>query len=108
MRETKNENDFDVNELLGALDETLQHARGKITLRTARVPLPRKAAPMPPERVVALRHTLNVSQTVFAHLLNVSPMTAKSWETGRRSPCGAALRLLEIASTNPNVLAPSL
>jgi DNA-binding transcriptional regulator YiaG len=34
-------------------------------------------------------------------------MTAKSWETGRRSPCGAALRLLEIAASNPNVLAPS-
>jgi putative transcriptional regulator len=99
------EYDFDANELLGALDETLQHARGKITLRTTRVPLPRKAAPMPPEKVVALRHTLNVSQTVFAHLLNVSPMTTKSWETGRRSPCGAALRLLEIASANPNVLA---
>ena len=27
---------------------------------------------------------------------------------GRRTPCGAALRLLEIASANPNVLASSL
>jgi len=103
----RKEFDFDANEQLGALDETLQHARGKITLRTTRVPLPKKAAPMPPEKVVALRRALNVSQTVFAHLLNVSPMTAKSWETGRRSPCGAALRLLEIAASNPNVLAPS-
>jgi len=105
MSAKRKEYDFDVNELMGALDETLQHARGKITLRTTRVPLPKKAAPMPPAKVVALRQTLNVSQTVFAHLLNVSPMTAKSWETGRRSPCGAALRLLEIASANPNVLA---
>lgn len=105
MSVKQKEYDFDASELLGALDETLQHARGKITLRTTRVPMPRKAAPMPPEKVVALRHTLNVSQSVFAQLLNVSPMTAKSWETGRRSPCGAALRLLEIASANPNVLA---
>lgn len=96
MNAKRKEYDFDVNELIGTLDETLQHARGKITLRTTRVPLPKKAAPMPPAKVVALRQTLNVSQTVFAHLLNVSPMTAKSWETGRRSPCGAALRLLEI------------
>jgi putative transcriptional regulator len=104
MRAKQKEYDFNVDELMGALDETILHARGKITLRTTRVPLPKKAAPMPPAKIVALRKTLNVSQTVFAHLLNVSPMTAKSWETGRRSPCGAALRLLQVASSHPSVL----
>jgi DNA-binding transcriptional regulator YiaG len=104
MSAKRKEYAFDVNELVGALDETMQHARGKITLRTTRVPLPKKAALMPPAKIVSLRKTLNVSQSVFARLLNVSPMTAKSWETGRRSPCGAALRLLAIASSNPSVL----
>ena len=61
MSAKRKEYDFDVNELMGALDETLQHARGKITLRTTRVPLPKKAAPMPPAKVVALRRTLKVS-----------------------------------------------
>ena len=101
------DDDFDANERLGALDETLQLARGEITLRTTRVSLPKKAELMAPQKVGALSRELNVSQTVFAHLLNVSPMTAKSWETGRRTPCGVALRLLEIAASNPKALAPS-
>ena len=46
----------------------------------------------------------HVAESVFAAMLNVPPVTAISWEKGRRSPSGAALRLLEIVRKHPAVL----
>jgi len=47
---------------------------------------------------------MNVSQEVFARLLNVPLVTAKSWVAGRRKPSGAAARLLQLAERRPKVL----
>ena len=47
---------------------------------------------------------MNISQAVFADLLNVPKATAISWERGLRSPSGAALRLLQIAKERPEAL----
>jgi putative transcriptional regulator len=47
---------------------------------------------------------MNVSQEVFARLLNVPLVTAKSWEAGRRKPSGAAARLLQVAERKPELL----
>jgi len=47
---------------------------------------------------------LNVSQPVFAELLYVTKATATKWEQGLRKPSGSALRLLEIAEQQPQVL----
>ena len=100
----KQEYDFDAKDLISSLNETLEYAQGKMTLRSSHQDLPRKAVPITAKQIAHIRQRLNVSQTVFAKALNVSPMTAKSWESGRRSPCGAALRLLEIAFCHPDVL----
>ena len=43
-----------------------------------------------------MRQKLNVSQAVFAGLLNIPKVTAISWEKGRRQPTAAALRLLDL------------
>jgi DNA-binding transcriptional regulator YiaG len=51
-----------------------------------------------------LRHRLNVSQRVFAEMLNVSLSTVRHWEQGLRTPDGASRRLLEIAERDPTVL----
>jgi DNA-binding transcriptional regulator YiaG len=37
-------------------------------------------------------------------MLNVSRDTEISWETGRRKPSGAALRLLQIVQAEPDIL----
>lgn len=50
--------------------------------------------------VVRLRRKLNVSQSVFAYLLNASESTVKKWETGDKEPGGANCRLLQIIETN--------
>ncbi len=88
MSVKQKEYDFDANELLGALDETLQHTRGKITLRTTRVPLPKKAAPMPPEKVVALRHTLKSRLQIPMCSHRPTDGTSRSRERARRIRIG--------------------
>ncbi len=88
--------------LLESAEEALAHAKGKQKLRTTVLP----AAPrlMGADDVRALREHLNASQAVFAHLLNVSTKLVQAWESSRRRPAGAALRLLEIAERNPRAV----
>jgi len=96
--------DKDFAELKGSLTEALVHARGKVTLKTRDVPLPAPVVAIKPQDIVRLRQTLNASQGVFARMLNVSRDTEISWETGRRKPSGAALRLLQIIQIEPDIL----
>lgn len=60
------------------------------------------------ESIRQIRIDLNVSQYVFAELLNVSLGTVRSWEQGWRTPDGASLRLLSIAKEHPRVILGSL
>ena len=102
----KKEIHFDANELLRAVAETRDHVRGtrKITMRATQVVLPPPVKAIGPREVLSIRHKLNVSQPVFARILNVPEVTAVSWERGRRQPSGAALRLLHIARRHPEAL----
>ena len=59
---------------------------------------------MTPEDVANLRRKLNVSPATFAMLLNVSTVTAVSWEKGRCKPSGVALRLLQLVQKQPDLL----
>jgi putative transcriptional regulator len=92
------------DELKKSMEEALSHSQGKITLKTKRVPIPRKVTALAPKEILKLRKRLGTSQAVFARLLNVSTTTEIKWETGRRKPSGAALRLLDIASRRPEIL----
>lgn len=72
--------------------------RATFTARNAEV------APAPVfsrERIAAIRGRLELSQPVFAQALNVSADTVRAWEQGKRSPDGAALRLLQLADSHP-------
>ena len=98
--------EFNANDLLSSVEEVRDHVTGKrkVTLRTTQVRLPDPAPLITPEDIAEARHALNVSQPVFAQLLNVPTVTAVSWEKGRRKPSGAALRLLQIARKHPEVI----
>ncbi len=94
---------FDGADLVSAasrLAEAIQ-GPGKATLRRVSFPHPTSVEP---EQIVSLRQSLKMSQAVFAGLLGVRPASVMSWEYGRRSPSGPALRLLEIATRHPEVL----
>ena len=105
-KQPKKEHAFDADELLTALTDIRDHVRGtrKITMRTTTVRMPSPVKTMPPSQIKHIRAMMNVSQEVFAHLLNVPLVTAKSWEAGRRKPSGAAARLLQLAERQPKLL----
>jgi putative transcriptional regulator len=89
-------------ELMESAAEALDHARGKRELRTSTLPDPPE--PMNPIEVRRLRERLSASQAVFAHCLNVSTKLVQAWEGHRRTPDGAALRLLRLAENCPALL----
>ena len=94
--------DFNFDDLVVSMQQGVDHASGKITARTHL--LKKQTASMSPEEIAAIRSQLNVSQAVFADLLNVPKATAVAWERGLRSPSGAAVRLLQIAKDTPAAL----
>lgn len=94
--------DFRFDDLLASMQQGADHAAGKITARTHQ--LKSRAAAFTGDEIAAIRQSMNVSQTVFADLLNVPKATAISWERGLRSPSGAAVRLLQIARNSPEAL----
>ena len=102
----RNEIEFDAEALVGSVEAFAAHVQGKqkLTLRTNQLSLPAPIKPIGPEDIMALRQKLNVSQAVFAGLLNVPKVTAISWEKGRRRPTGAALRLLDLIRKKPQIL----
>jgi putative transcriptional regulator len=54
--------------------------------------------------IARLRTRLKLSQPVFAQALNVSAETVRAWEQEKRTPDGAALRLLQVAERHPEVV----
>jgi DNA-binding transcriptional regulator YiaG len=86
-------------ELLESAGEALEHAQGKRDLRSTVLPPPPK--PLSAAAVKRLRKQVNASQSVFAHYLNVSTKLVQAWESDRRKPDGAALRLLHVARSYP-------
>ena len=56
------------------------------------------------DRIREFLRNFDVSQRVFAEMLNVSPATVSAWEQGTRTPDGAAARLLSIAERHPETL----
>lgn len=52
--------------------------------------------PLSPKQIKALREREQVSQTVFANYLNVTPNLVSKWERGEKRPSGPALKLLSL------------
>lgn len=49
-----------------------------------------------PLQIKALREREQVSQTVFAHHLNISKDSISQWERGEKRPAGPSLKLLSL------------
>jgi len=49
-----------------------------------------------PQQIKALREKANVSQAVFAAVLNTSLSTVQKWEVGDKRPSGPSLKLLNL------------
>jgi putative transcriptional regulator len=53
-----------------------------------------------PEQIKDIRNHQKVSQTVFAHYLNISLTTVSKWERGEIKPAGPSLKLLNLVKRN--------
>lgn len=51
---------------------------------------------MPPPQIKALREKTQMSQAVFAAVLNISVSTVQKWEGGDKKPSGPSLKLLNL------------
>ena len=49
-----------------------------------------------PQQIKALRERSNLSQAVFAAVLNTSVSTVQKWEVGGKNPSGPSLKLLNL------------
>lgn len=94
MRKTK-------SPILEAVRETAKGlyeagAIDKVTMREFdRMCLP-PVSPLEPEEIKKIREESQVSQSVFAAVLNTSLSTVQKWEIGQKKPTGAALKLLHL------------
>lgn len=103
MKQDKHMSEERFAQLEAALQQALEHARGeRHDLRTTVRAAPPKQ--MKRQDIIKLRERLNLSQPLFASVLNVSVKTVQAWEQGLRAPSHAALKLLTIASKHPEVL----
>ena len=78
------------------LEDILEHQKGRKKLKSRTVNIPDPAHAYTASDVKRIRKARKYSQSTFALILNVSPRTVESWESGIRTPNHAALRLLEI------------
>lgn len=72
----------------------------KITMRrfdARRLP---PVEPLAPEQIKGIREQSQVSQSVFAKILNTSVSTVQKWEIGVKRPSGASLKLLHLIKDN--------
>lgn len=87
--------------LVKSMSQALDHSKGKLELRES-VSFKIKDVPdIKTKDIAKIRKDLNVSQPVFAKILNVSSAAVKKWEQGEVMPSGATLRLLQIIIKNP-------
>jgi len=90
-------------DIIKGLQEALDHAQGKIKLRTTVVEIP-EVKLFSSDEIKELRKSLGFSQAVFANALGVSNRTVEEWERGKNTPCGSSSRLLEIIQKAPETL----
>ena len=95
---------------IDSLKETIQDLDA-IGLNTAfskrdlkRLGIQPKTITMSPEDIKAIRNTLNISQAVFASILDVNQSIVAKWEQGQRNPNGAARVLLDALRRDPHIL----
>ena len=65
-----------------------------------KVPLVKLSA----DEIKNIRKSMNISQMVFAKLLNVSLSSIRQWEQGVRKPSGSTMILLELLQKDPTIL----
>tara|TARA_B100001750_G_C15481074_1_gene585469 strand:+ start:745 stop:1062 length:318 start_codon:yes stop_codon:yes gene_type:complete len=88
---------------MAAIHETIEalHDAGLINKKTMRQFDQTCLTPihsLTPTEIRAIREKEHVSQSVFAHYLNVTTGLISKWERGEKNPTGPSLKLLTVVS----------
>gem|GEM_PF-262420 len=86
----------------GMVDTGMTVSFSEKELKTLGVTIP--AVELSADKVQEIRGKLNLSQSVFAKLLNVSTSSIQGWEQGKRNPSGSTKVLLELLEKSPHLL----
>jgi putative transcriptional regulator len=90
-------------DLMEALQEALDHAEGKIYLKTSSLSISPVRENIGAEEIKETRQKMGMTQGVFAMVMGVSKKTVESWERGRYRPEGAARRLIALLQADPEL-----
>lgn len=105
MASTKREPKSMGEGLIQGLQEAVAYGEGRLKLRGTAVEIP---GPAPKWKAAAIRklrkETFGLSQPLFAALLNVTTSTVRAWEQGRKTPSGAAARLLQLLAMDRTLM----
>ena len=85
------------DEIMSSIDETIEASK-KNRLKETIIIKPVKKYNA--EGVKQIRHSLNMTQAVFAGMMGVSQKTVEAWESGRNVPMGPASRVLDLLMEN--------
>ena len=88
------------DDLVQSLKEAKAIAKGQATASRRFV--------LPPPDVRLVREQIGLTQSEFAHLMQVSIKTLQNWEQQRRTPTGPAAALLKIVMAAPDVALKAL
>lgn len=91
------------DELKEGLEEVQAHKTGKITLRTHSVEK-KPSLKVSGELIRELREKYNMSRSVFAYKLRVSPRTLEKWEQDETTPNDQAAALILMLKKYPDTL----
>lgn len=86
--------------ILKGLQEAVDYESGKGKAKVRHVTV----APLPEysrTEIKNVRTSLNLSQLAFSNVLGVSKKTVEAWESGKNTPQGPALRMIDIFKNNP-------
>ena len=90
-------------ELMEGVDAMRDRREAKITLRTHKIPVAEIRESPGAEFFVGVRERFNVSRSVWASMLRVSPRTVEKWEQGGQvSPLAATF--VELVSRYPDTI----
>lgn len=91
--------------IIEGLEDAVAFQKGQRQLRTTTRTLIPPAPSYTKQHIKSIRQELlKMTQPEFAHALNVSPSTVKSWEQGIRKPDNASNRLLQLIEQHPDWL----
>lgn len=90
-------------EIMEGIEAMKGHRHGKVTLRTHKFPLAEVKESPDAGYFVSVREKFNVSRSVWANMLRVSPRTVEKWEQGGQvSPLAATF--VELVEQYPDTI----